>query len=58
MKVMGSLVIPAHWRKVFTGPLVWKRSSQLFSRIRELVQKGIMMSMISLEATSGGLRAM
>ena len=58
MKVMGWSVRPLHWRKVLMGPLVWNRSSQLFRRISELVQKGIMMSIISREATSGGLRAM
>ena len=57
MKVMGRSTRPVHWRKLFTGPLVWNSNSQLLSRMRELVQKGIMMSMMSLEATSGGLRA-
>ena len=44
--------------RLLTGPLVWNRSIQAFRRISELVHMGIISSMISLAATSEGLRAM
>ena len=54
---MGSCVSPVLTRKLFTGPLVWNSKSQLFKRIREFVQNGIISRVIILDAVSFGFLA-
>jgi len=56
--MMGLSMMCMAISRLLTGPLVWNRSIQAFRRISELVHMGIISSMISLAATSEGLRAM
>ena len=49
--------MPAPTRKLLIGPLVWNNNSQLFKRISEFVQKGIIINVISFAAVSFGLWA-